>query len=103
MNLNKDFLEKYNDLMNEDVESALNFSLNCLNESISNKDIWRDSKKYCIICENECIGDGIQIINNFICNKCIERMNLIDVGSDEYEIIKNKIKNSIADKIIKNK
>ena len=31
MNLNKDFLEKYNDLMNEDVESALNFSLNCLN------------------------------------------------------------------------
>ena len=33
MNLNKDFLEKYNDLMNEDVESALNFSLNCLNES----------------------------------------------------------------------
>ena len=30
-------------------------------------------------------------------------MNLIDVGSDEYEIIKNKIKNSIADKIIKNK
>lgn len=52
----------------------------------------RDSKKYCIICENECIGDGIQIINNFICNKCIERMNLIDVGSDEYEIIKNKIK-----------
>ena len=69
---------------------------------ISNKDIWRDSKKYCIICENECIGYGIQIINNFICNKCIERMNLIDVGSDEYEIIKNKIKNSIADKIIKN-
>ena len=40
---------------------------------------------------------------HFICNKCIERMNLIDVGSDEYEIIKNKIKNSIADKIIKNK
>ena len=70
---------------------------------LCNKDIWRDSKKYCIICENECIGDGIQIINNFICNKCIERMNLIDVGSDEYEIIKNKIKNSIADKIIKNK
>ena len=41
--------------------------------------------------------------HSLICNKCIERMNLIDVGSDEYEIIKNKIKNSIADKIIKNK
>lgn len=33
MNLNKDFLEKYNDLMNEDVELALEFSLNALKES----------------------------------------------------------------------
>ncbi|WP_133016205.1 tetratricopeptide repeat protein [Clostridium cuniculi] len=33
MELNKDFLEKYNDLMNEDVELALEFSLNALKES----------------------------------------------------------------------
>ena len=33
MDLNKEFLEKYNDLMNEDVEKALNFSINCLKES----------------------------------------------------------------------
>ena len=33
MDLNKDFLEKYNDLMNEDVELALEFSLNALKES----------------------------------------------------------------------
>ena len=29
MDLNKEFLEKYNDLMNEDVKKALNFSINC--------------------------------------------------------------------------
>ena len=33
MELNKNFLEKYNDLMNEDVELALEFSLNALKES----------------------------------------------------------------------
>ena len=33
MDLNKEFLEKYNDLMNEDVELALEFSLNALKES----------------------------------------------------------------------
>ena len=33
MKLNKEFLEKYNDLMNEDVELALEFSLNALQES----------------------------------------------------------------------
>lgn len=33
MELNKDFLEKYNNLMNEDVELALEFSLNALKES----------------------------------------------------------------------
>ena len=33
MELNKEFLEKYNDLMNEDVELALEFSLNALKES----------------------------------------------------------------------
>lgn len=70
---------------------------------ISSKDIWRDVKKYCIICENECIGNGIQIMNNFICDKCLEKMNMVDINSDEYELIKNKIKRSITNKIIKNK
>ena len=58
---------------------------------ISSKDIWRDTEKYCIICENECVGNGI------------EKMNMIDINSDEYEVIKNKIKKSITNKIIKNK
>ena len=70
---------------------------------ISSKDIWRDTKKYCIICENESLGNGIQIMNNFICDKCLEKMNTIDINSDEYEVIKNKIKTSITNKIIKNK
>lgn len=71
--------------------------------NINNKDIWRDLNKYCIICENEYTGDGIQIMNNFICNKCLERMSVIDIGSDEYEIIKNKIKDVLSNTIIKNK
>ena len=33
MNLDKCFLKKYNDLMNEDVKLALEFSINALNES----------------------------------------------------------------------
>ena len=61
---------------------------------ISSKDIWRDTEKYCIICENECVGNGIQIMNNFICDRCLEKMNMIDINSDEYEVIKNKIKNN---------
>ena len=51
---------------------------------ISSKDIWRDTEKYCIICENECVGNGIQIMNNFICDRCLEKMNMIDINSDEY-------------------
>ncbi|MBX9136176.1 MULTISPECIES: lipopolysaccharide assembly protein LapB [unclassified Clostridium] len=39
MELNKEFLEKYNDLMNEDVELALDFSLNALKES-NNSDFY---------------------------------------------------------------
>ena len=70
---------------------------------ISSKDIWIDTEKYCIIFENECVGNGIQIMNNFICDRCLEKMNMIDINSDEYEVIKNKIKKSITNKIIKNK
>ena len=33
----------------------------------------------------------------------LEKMNMIDINSDEYEVIKNKIKKSITNKIIKNK
>ena len=66
---------------------------------ISNKDIWRDDKKYCIICEKENKESGIQIMNNFICEECVQRMNIIDVSSDEYENVKNKLMNAIASRI----
>lgn len=71
--------------------------------NISNKDIWRDTKKYCIICEKECCDSGIQIMNSFICEKCVQLMTTIDVNSEDYEIVKDKIKNAIAKKISNSK
>ena len=65
---------------------------------ISNKDIWREEKKYCIICEKES-NNGIEVMSNFICEKCVKRINLVDIDSDEYEFIKNKLKNTIVSKI----
>ena len=67
---------------------------------ISSKDIWRDPKKYCIICEKESKNSGIEIMNSFICEECIQKMNVIDVKSKEYESIRNKIKNAITPKIL---
>ena len=67
---------------------------------ISSKDIWRDPKKYCIICEKESKNSGIEIMNSFICEECIQKMNVIDVNSKEYESIRNNIKNAITPKIL---
>lgn len=67
--------------------------------NITNKDIWRDNKKYCIICEKECCESGIEIMNSFICEKCVQQMNIMDVSSEEYEIVKNKIKKTISNKL----
>lgn len=67
---------------------------------ISSKDIWRDPKKYCIICEKESKNSGIEIINSFICEDCVQKMNVMDVNSKEYESIKNKVKKAIAPKIL---
>ena len=67
---------------------------------ISSKDIWRDPKKYCIICEKESKNSGIEIMNRFLCEECIQKMNVIDVNSKEYESIRNKIKNAITPKIL---
>lgn len=66
---------------------------------ISNKDIWREEKKYCIICEKE-NNNGIEVMSNFICERCVKRINLLDIDSDEYEFIKNKFKNTIVSKIL---
>lgn len=67
---------------------------------ISSKDIWRDPKKYCIICEKESKNSGIEIMNSFICEDCVQKMNVMDVNSKEYESIKNKVKKTIASKIL---
>lgn len=68
--------------------------------NISSKDIWRDSKKYCIICEKESKNSGIEIMDGFICEECIQKMNVMDVNSEEYECIKNKFKKAIVPKIL---
>ena len=67
---------------------------------ISSKDIWRDPKKYCIICEKESKNSGIEIMNSFICEDCVQKMNVMDVNSKEYESIKNKVTKTIAPKIL---
>lgn len=67
---------------------------------ISSKDIWRDPKKYCIICEKENKNSGIEIMNSFICEECIQKVNVMEVNSKEYESIKNKVKKAITPKIL---
>ena len=67
---------------------------------INNKDIWREPKKNCIICEKESQNSGIEIMNSFICEECVQKMNIIDVNSKEYEIIKNKVKKAMASNIL---
>ena len=51
---------------------------------INSKDIWREPKKYCIICEKESKNSGIEIMNSFICEECVQQMNIMDVNSKEY-------------------
>ena len=36
---------------------------------INSKDIWREPKKYCIICEKESKNSGIEIMNNISLQK----------------------------------
>ena len=67
---------------------------------INNKDIWREPKKYCIICEKESQNSGIEIMNSFICEECVQKMNIIDVNSKEYEIRQNKVKKAMASNIL---
>ena len=63
---------------------------------INSKDIWREPKKYCIICEKESKNSGIEIMNSFICEECVQQMNIMDVNSKEYESVKSKVKKTIA-------
>ena len=36
----------------------------------------------------------------FICEECVQKMNIIDVNSKEYESIKDKVKKAIASKVL---
>ena len=39
-------------------------------------------------------------MNNFICEECVLKINVIDVNSKEYEDIKNKVKKAITSRIL---
>ena len=53
---------------------------------INNKDIWRGNKKYCIICEEELEGSGIDIMGYFICEECVKEINSISVNDNKYDM-----------------
>ena len=68
---------------------------------INNKDIWRGNKKYCIICEEELEGSGIDIMGYFICEECVKEINSISVNYNKYDLLKNKINETITKRILK--
>ena len=68
---------------------------------INNKDIWRGNKKYCIICEKELEGSGIDIMGYFICEECVKEINSISVNDNKYDLLKNKINETITKRILK--
>ncbi|MCE9656809.1 sigma factor G inhibitor Gin [Clostridium celatum] len=68
---------------------------------INNKDIWRGNKKYCIICEEELEGSGIDIMGYFICEECVKEINSISVNDNKYDLLKNKINETITKRILK--
>lgn len=69
---------------------------------INNKDIlWRENEKCCIICGEECDNDNINIMGYFICKECVKEINSTNVNEDKYDVLKNKISETITKKILK--
>ena len=64
-------------------------------------DIWRGNKKYCIICDEELEGSGIDIMGYFICEECVKEINSISVNDNKYDLLKNKINETITKRILK--
>ena len=67
MELNKEFLEKYNNLMSEDVELALDFSLNALKES-NNSDFYAYIAD-CYMSLDE-FNKAVEILEKALSNTC---------------------------------
>ncbi|MCI9070749.1 sigma factor G inhibitor Gin [Clostridium sp.] len=68
--------------------------------NIINKDIIKEVKKNCTICESNFENNGIEVMGIFICEECVSKINAADVNTVEYETIKNSIKKSITSKIL---
>lgn len=58
-----------------------------------------ENKKECLICNNKSNDYGLEILNKFICSKCVTNINNLDVNDEEYEVIKNKFKNLLINYI----
>lgn len=59
---------------------------------IKSKEIISEEKKYCKICGKQYYNDGIILINNAICQRCVDEITTIDCSNLKYENIKDKIK-----------
>lgn len=59
---------------------------------INNKDIILKKKRECKIC-GEAHYDGIMIIKSFICAGCVDSITNEEFDDEQYEDMKNKIKN----------
>ena len=59
---------------------------------INYKNIIEDTKNKCLICSSEKHNSGITILDNFICEDCISKINTLSINDKEYEKIKNKLK-----------
>ncbi len=54
------------------------------------KDIIKN--KSCLICKSEDSSRGITIMNNYICDNCIEDITMLNVRDEKYEVVRNKLK-----------
>ena len=54
------------------------------------KDIVKN--RSCLICGCDDSLQGITIMNNYICNDCIEGITFLNVRDEKYEEVKNKLK-----------
>ena len=66
---------------------------------VNYKDIWRDNKKYCIICDDvKCDND---IIGYAICDKCLEIIVSLNDIDEEYNNVIRKLNKTITRKILR--
>lgn len=56
------------------------------------KKIIINEEKNCKICGEHYNNDGIIVMKNFICQKCVQDIVCMEVNDERYEVIKEKVK-----------